>query len=245
MPKYVRSRQSCRHGGRSGLLCLCWTDTFHSLLKYIFDSLRKSKDKELVCQTSHIHMARIFRKDFLRLQFFVAWYDAKSEKDILLKHYIWSEGTAFRSDFFHSLLKYISVPYPIWGCKIVSFTSLKDFLSNHAMKTKETFKKIWPYECVTCDKQFIFLYFFEGCQICTRWMKKVLIKFCPFRPYTRMQNFWYLCKIFHQIMQQTKNEDTGNLQEKLWPVTNNFFIFTLSKAVKYDSRGNKATVGKI
>ena len=36
------------------------SDFFHSLMKYIFDSLWKSKDKEMVCNTPHIHVVRIF-----------------------------------------------------------------------------------------------------------------------------------------------------------------------------------------
>ena len=45
------------------------SDFFHSSLRYIFDSLWKSKDKEIVCHMLHIHIARIFLKGLLRLPF--------------------------------------------------------------------------------------------------------------------------------------------------------------------------------
>ena len=43
------------------------SDFFHSSLRYIFDSLWKSKDKEIVYHVSHIHTARIFLEGFLQL----------------------------------------------------------------------------------------------------------------------------------------------------------------------------------
>ena len=45
------------------------SDFFHSSLKYIFDSLCKSRDKDIVCHTLHIHIAGIFLEGFLRLHF--------------------------------------------------------------------------------------------------------------------------------------------------------------------------------
>ena len=47
-------------------------DFSHSSLRYIFDKSLKGNDKEIVCHTSHIHIARTFREGFLRLHFFVA-----------------------------------------------------------------------------------------------------------------------------------------------------------------------------
>ena len=64
-----------------------------------------------------------------------------------------------------------SVPSdPIQGCKITSLISMKDLPSNQAAKNKEAGnlqEEFWPYECATRDKQFHYLYSFEGCQIDT------------------------------------------------------------------------------
>ena len=88
------------------------SDCFHSSMEYIFDSLWKSKDKEIFYHATHIHIARIFLEGFLRLHFFVAWTDRKPFKevrDIMLHPQIGSEGTEFRSDFFLLSHKYIFV----------------------------------------------------------------------------------------------------------------------------------------
>ena len=68
------------------------------------------QDKEIACHTWHTHMAGNFLEGFLRLHFFVALTDRKPFKDvrdIMLHPQIGSEGTEFRSDFFHSSMKYI------------------------------------------------------------------------------------------------------------------------------------------
>ena len=78
------------------------SDFFHSSLKYIFGSLWKSKDKDIVCHMSHTHIAGIILEGFLHLYFFVAWTDRKPFKvviDIMLHLQIGSEGTEFRPDF--------------------------------------------------------------------------------------------------------------------------------------------------
>ena len=78
----------------------------------------------------------------------------------------------------------------------------------------------------------------EHCSVGQWGLKKVWTEFCPFRPYMRVQiNIWHFWEIFYHIMPE-KNEDAWwNLQEKFWPqlcaTQMIFFIFTLSKTVKY------------
>ena len=69
-----------------------------------------------------------------------------------------------------------SVPSePIWGCNIISLTSLKGFLSVHATKKEDAGnpqEKFRLYKCATCDKRFPYLYSFKDCQICTSLMNE-------------------------------------------------------------------------
>ena len=51
-----------------------------------------------------------------------------------------------------------SVPSePIWGCNMISLTSLKGFLSVHATKNED----LGNLECATCDKRFPYHYSFK------------------------------------------------------------------------------------
>ena len=86
-----------------------------------------------------------------------------------------------------------SVPSePIWRCNIISMTTLKGFLSVHATKNEgaETFKNNSGYMNVwrVTNNFLIFTLSKTAKYVLQWWMKKVWPYFCPFRPFSRVQN---------------------------------------------------------
>ena len=131
-----------------------------------------------------------------------------------------------------------SVPSePIWGCNIMSLTSLKGFLSVQAtkkMKTQETFKKNSGRMSVKCVTKDFFLFTLSTTvkYVLLWWMKKVLPEFCPFSTYLRVQN--NVSDIFERFSvtlcnkkmktQETFTKSSGYMN--VWSVTNDFLIIT-------------------
>ena len=133
---------------------------------------------------------------------------------------------------------------PIWGCKIISLTSLKGFLSVHATKKWRRRKpsrkipaiwmwNVWKMISLSLLFQRRVKYLLQW------WMKKVWPEFCPFRTYLREHN--NISDILERFSvsscnkkmktHETFKKNSGYMSVQ--HVTNDFLIFTLSKTVKY------------
>ena len=115
-----------------------------------------------------------------------------------------------------------SVPSnPTVKCKAIFLASLNDFLSDQALKNEDAGnlqEKVSPYGCSTCDKLFPYLYPLGNFQICTSIvMKKAGHGSVPSNP-TEKCKATFLASLNDFLSDHAlKNEDAGNLQEKVRP----------------------------
>ena len=134
-----------------------------------------------------------------------------------------------------------SVPSePIWGCKIISLTSLKGFLSVHATKKwrrRKPWRKIsavWMRDLLQTIPLSLLFQTLTVKYVLQWRMKKDWPDFCPFRPFLRLHN--NISDIFerfpirscHKKMktQETFKKNSGRMNARR--ATNNSFIFTPS-----------------
>ena len=134
-----------------------------------------------------------------------------------------------------------SVPSePIWGCTMISLTSLKGFLSVHATKKwsrrKPSRKILAIWMCEVWQTISLSLLFERLVKYVPQWwMKKVWPEFFPFRTHLRVQHDIshtfqrFSIRSFNKKMkmQETFKKKSGYMNVR--SVTNDFLIITLLK----------------